>query len=644
MKKIIKVILPLILLLSFFCSAIQTEASSKFKDIKNHWAEEEIKNLSSKGVISGFKDGTFKPNITVTKAQAAIMIARALNLDLNNRPNPNFADVGTSHTAYKAIAALVDEGYFFKTPKFYPDHAFIRQEMARILVTAYSLKGVGQSHFADVPTWDVKYKDIDALAYNSITQGYPDGTFRPHTSVTRAQFSVFIVKAMQASSDTEKIKEGSIALNKNNVSILEGSEERLIIKRVDYPDKEISADKNQIKWFSENAAVATVDSNGNIRGVSPGTTKIGVIVDGIKIFCTVQVKPIQVSGIDIPSKIIITEGQEQEIIAKVVPEKAHDYKIIWLSSDNNIVSVDANGKIKALKKGTAKIKATISGSNTIYSEAEVTVQEKVLTLEEVTNADQAIYEKYLNQNYNSLPTPMGDWNPTLSVRKADKNVYIEIKWNSLKVSPYDLEYSRPQEEIQKFGKVLSNADRIETKRLLREYMKKIASDTISSYPGYYVSGKFYTSGYRYPYIKEGFWSISFLTWNNFNGNSLTSNLVWDTKHDDYDFLLDQKISKIGYINPLDNKIYYGTSFTDKPIQIKVGETLQLQLAFLPEQDYRNMTYKELGFDISPLLGGQYFDVNSSGLITGKAKGKGSIFIYSSRYNNITPSIKVEVTE
>ncbi|WP_052728541.1 S-layer homology domain-containing protein [Domibacillus tundrae] len=121
MKRIAVSFLVLILFLTTLSFGNQAEAAEKYKDISsNHWAAKEIEYLSNKGVIGGFKDGTFKPNANVTKAQASIMIVRALGLNLNNRPNPNFADVGTGSTSYKSIATMIDEGYFSKTSKFYP--------------------------------------------------------------------------------------------------------------------------------------------------------------------------------------------------------------------------------------------------------------------------------------------------------------------------------------------------------------------------------------------------------------------------------------------------------------------------------------------------------------------------------------------
>ena len=65
--------------------------------------------LSSEEVISGFTDGTFRPNDTVTRAQAAIMIGRALGLDGEPR-NTKFNDVTSTVTGSGYIASAVEKG------------------------------------------------------------------------------------------------------------------------------------------------------------------------------------------------------------------------------------------------------------------------------------------------------------------------------------------------------------------------------------------------------------------------------------------------------------------------------------------------------------------------------------------------------
>jgi hypothetical protein len=168
-----------------------------FKDVTtDYWAVKEIAFLSEQGIIKGYKDGTFKPDSIVTRGQAAAMIVRALGLNTANRPAPSFKDI-KNHWANKEIATLVAEGIYPNGgATFNPNQPLTREEMARIIVNGFKLKGGQAKDFKDVPKSRWSYRYIQALAANKITTGYIDGTFKPTNPVTRAQFSVFLSRVL----------------------------------------------------------------------------------------------------------------------------------------------------------------------------------------------------------------------------------------------------------------------------------------------------------------------------------------------------------------------------------------------------------------------------------------------------------------
>ncbi|HWO75581.1 MAG TPA: S-layer homology domain-containing protein [Bacillus sp. (in: firmicutes)] len=169
----------------------------KFKDVGvDFWANKEISFLSELGVIKGYPTGEFRPNNQVTRAQAALMITRALGLNTANNPAPAFKDVPKNHQAYEAISALVAEGIYPNGQQFNPNAPLKRDDMARMLVNAYELKGATGKAFSDVPSKHWAYNYISALAANKITTGYNDNTFKPNNPITRAQFSSFMARAM----------------------------------------------------------------------------------------------------------------------------------------------------------------------------------------------------------------------------------------------------------------------------------------------------------------------------------------------------------------------------------------------------------------------------------------------------------------
>jgi 5'-nucleotidase / UDP-sugar diphosphatase len=82
-----------------------------FKDVsESHVYSEAIYALNAAGIVHGTGDGTFKPDLSVTRGQAAKMISGTLKLDTENVENPNFTDVSTSNHYYSSIAALFATG------------------------------------------------------------------------------------------------------------------------------------------------------------------------------------------------------------------------------------------------------------------------------------------------------------------------------------------------------------------------------------------------------------------------------------------------------------------------------------------------------------------------------------------------------
>lgn len=177
-----------------FTSSIASAAS--FKDLKeDYWAQHEIEYLVDQQIIKGYPDGTFLPGKTITKAQAAVMLVRALNLNTKNI-KVTFKDVPKTHSLYKEIAAVVEAGIFPSSKEFKPNEPMTRELMAEVLVNAFKLEGAGTKEFKDVPKTSKSYKAISILAENDITTGSTDGTFKPKAKVTRDQFSVFMARAL----------------------------------------------------------------------------------------------------------------------------------------------------------------------------------------------------------------------------------------------------------------------------------------------------------------------------------------------------------------------------------------------------------------------------------------------------------------
>ena len=179
-----------------------TEAAGKsFPDVKaDDYFSDAVSNLVDRGLVKGFPDGTFKPYSSLTRGQAAVILAGALELDTKNVKNPNFKDISTTHPYYGAIAALANAGYIkgFEDGSYGAGKSITRNHMAIILAKAFELKA---STGATTPFTDIypDYKGyITALYENGITTGNTKTTFGGLSNVTRGQFAEFLLRAEKA--------------------------------------------------------------------------------------------------------------------------------------------------------------------------------------------------------------------------------------------------------------------------------------------------------------------------------------------------------------------------------------------------------------------------------------------------------------
>ncbi|WP_083207854.1 S-layer homology domain-containing protein [Fictibacillus arsenicus] len=163
-----------------------------FTDLeKAPWAKSSILQLTSQSIISGYPNGQFGPNDNITRLQAATMISKQMKLATSNVKDPGFADVTPNTYGYGTIAAVASIGAMggFTDGTFRPDATLSRGEMASIIERAYDLEGTTTKSFSDVKPGYWAYNSIQTILANGITGGYTDGTFRPNSPITRAEFS-----------------------------------------------------------------------------------------------------------------------------------------------------------------------------------------------------------------------------------------------------------------------------------------------------------------------------------------------------------------------------------------------------------------------------------------------------------------------
>lgn len=145
--------------------------------------------------------------------------------------------------------------------------------------------------------------------------------------------------------------------------------------------KPAGATNKSVSWASSNPSVAMVDDNGSVTAVSNGTTTITVTTEDGDYTATCEVTVdlpdnpnIPVTNVEIDTQKIEFNniGETYQLIATVLPIDATNRTVVWTSSNAEIVTVDTNGKITAVKNGIATITATTQDGNyTAFCEVRV---------------------------------------------------------------------------------------------------------------------------------------------------------------------------------------------------------------------------------------------------------------------------------
>ena len=181
----------------YISSAYLTKANAKtFPDVAVEY-QDAVDFLVAKG-INGKPDGTFGTHDSITRQDAAIFVAKALNLDTVNAPQAGFTDVNPR--AVGAVNALKVEGITRgKTATTFGGGDLItRGELAKWIAVAFDLEaGHSENPFTDV---EGHYVDaVKALVENEVTLGKTATTFGTKENATRGQFALFVYRAAQAS-------------------------------------------------------------------------------------------------------------------------------------------------------------------------------------------------------------------------------------------------------------------------------------------------------------------------------------------------------------------------------------------------------------------------------------------------------------
>ncbi|MGC9526934.1 MAG: glycoside hydrolase family 10 protein [Limnospira sp.] len=188
-----------------------------FKDIQDHWAKSCIEKLANSEVLSGYEDGTFKPDEPVTRAEFAAMLNRAFPDRDFVRESTQFDDVNSDYWADNAISTAYRRGFL----SGYEDNTFKpTQPIPRVQVLVSLANGLNYGPTQTVAdTLDTAFDDaadipayaktaVAAAAENELVVNYPNvRSLDPNQAATRAEVAAFLSQALLAAEEDPAVPE-----------------------------------------------------------------------------------------------------------------------------------------------------------------------------------------------------------------------------------------------------------------------------------------------------------------------------------------------------------------------------------------------------------------------------------------------------
>ena len=200
-----------------------------------------------------------------------------------------------------------------------------------------------------------------------------------------------------------------------------------------------NATLKETNWTnSDSSKVSMKDSVGYalIKGIEVGSSDIEITVkdydgnvktDSVKVNVINSNQPVLVSSIALsPTSVTLNPNGTYKFNVTVSPSNATNKGVTWSSNDTNVVSVDQNGNIKALKDGMAKIRVTAQDGSGKYAEASVTVESSKPTNILVTGVslNASTVKMYVGQSYQLIHTikPSNATNKGVTWSSSNTNV------------------------------------------------------------------------------------------------------------------------------------------------------------------------------------------------------------------------------
>jgi hypothetical protein len=177
----------------------------------NDYFYEDVRCVYCLGAVSGYSDGTFRPFNNTTRGQMTKIIVIALRIPVETPTGtPTFNDVAPGSPFYDYVETAahsnIVSGYADGT--FRPNNNVTRGQLSKIVVTAanhvysWTILNPATATFSDVPVGSAFFTYIETAACHGVISGYGDRTFRPGNNAIRAQIAKIVCRTSQNPDDT----------------------------------------------------------------------------------------------------------------------------------------------------------------------------------------------------------------------------------------------------------------------------------------------------------------------------------------------------------------------------------------------------------------------------------------------------------
>lgn len=335
-------------------------------DIDKSWAKADIEKWSSKSIINGYSDGTFRPNNNITRAEFVAIMTRIFGYI--DKTATKFPDVQSSSWYSDYVAKAYDAGIIkgYGDGTFKPDQKISREQAAVIINRAFAYETASKNaytKFNDASKVSAWARDaVSSLTEKGIIQGRPGNVFDPLANITRAEVIHIVSKiaadlANKAGTYTQTVN-GTLIVNtkdvvlkdmtvKGDLYIAHGAGDgNVTLDNVTVSGKTYvyggGMDTIRVKNSKLIQNVIVAKKNGNVRLLAEGSTEIPevLILTGAKL-----------------EEKDITEGKNG--FAKVVIKSIPGFKTILAGIFDEVAVEAAETQQQGIKKTLQALAGTI---------------------------------------------------------------------------------------------------------------------------------------------------------------------------------------------------------------------------------------------------------------------------------------------